>query len=94
MKQGVEGKGRTFGKVIGIWTPRDRFPSRPTWQSLYSPSLTERVGVSLVNLPSIETYRHFRLCCQQGIAKSPGIIIAVVFPHQGYEILGQLLHWK
>jgi hypothetical protein len=88
MKQGVEGKGRTFGKVIGIWTPRDRFPSRPTWQSLHSPSLTGRVGVGLVNLPSIETDRHFRLGSQQGIAKGFGIIITVVFPHQGYEILG------
>jgi hypothetical protein len=88
MKQGVEGKGRTFGKVIGIWTPRDRFPSRPTWQSLHSPSLTGRVGVGLVNLPSIETDRHLRLGIEQSIAQSSGNTIVIMFPHQGYEILG------
>jgi hypothetical protein len=91
MKQGVEGKGRTFGKVIGIWTPKDRFPSRPTWQSLYSPSLTGRVGVgfpNLRNLSSIETDRHLRLGIEQSIAQSSGNTIAIMFPHQGYEILG------
>ena len=64
---------------------------------LHSPSLTGRVGGGLTNrrnLSSVETYRHFRFCSQQGIAQSISISLAVVLPHKGYEILGQLLHWK
>ena len=58
---------------------------------LHSPSLTGRVGVGPQNrryLTSVQAYRHLRLCCQQGIAEGFGIIVAVVFLHQGYEILG------
>ena len=58
---------------------------------LHSPSLTGRVGVGLPNrryLTPVQADRHFRLGIEQSIAQSSGNTIAIMFPHQGYEILG------